>query len=128
MSASVRVRPRPSASVRVRPRPSASVRVRPRPSASVRVRPRPSASVRFRPRPSASVRVRRIHKALKTYSMSLHVHFLENFNPKNYDFSDKSVSCRVMHKSFNNMFDTKMCGTSWGSRWCHYLFHGSVGL
>ena len=32
-------------------------------SASVRVRPRPSASVRVRPRPSASVRVRRIHKA-----------------------------------------------------------------
>ena len=34
MSASVRVRPRPSASVRIRPRPSTSVRVRPRPSAS----------------------------------------------------------------------------------------------
>ena len=31
----------------------------------------------------------------------------------NDDFSDKSGSCRVMHESFNNMFDTKMCWTSW---------------
>ena len=50
---------------------SASVRVRPRPSASVRVRPRPSASVRVRPRPSASVRVRRIHKAISTMDMKI---------------------------------------------------------
>ena len=43
-------------------------------------------------------------------------------NPKNDDFSDKIGLCRVLHKAINNMFDTKLFGTSWGSWWCHYLF------
>ena len=33
--------------------------------------------------------------------------------------TDQSGSYRIMHKSFNNMFDAKMCGTSWASRWCN---------
>ena len=48
--------------------------------------------------------------------------FYKTCNPKNDDLSDKSGSYWIIHKSFNNMFDTKMCRTSWVSLCFHYLF------
>ena len=54
------------------------------------------------------------------HSMSSHICiFSKTSNPKNNYFSDKSGLYRVMHETFNNVFDTTMCGTFHG-------LHGGV--
>ena len=45
--------------------------------------------------------------ALSPQHVVAYAFFCKTGNPKNDDFSDKSGSYRVMHESFNNVFDTK---------------------
>ena len=54
--------------------------------------------------------------------------FCKTGNPSNYDFSDKSGSCQVMHESFNNILIPKYAKLHELHGGVIYPFHGPLGL